>query len=154
MPAPERNEEILHQVIDRFWETIPLTWNQIRGHIRAIAAEHYGMTVEQFNILRLVRKGIQSASELAEVKQISRPAVSQTIEQLVEKGLITRQQSKGDRRFVKLELTDSGHSLLAAIHEENRAWMAGKLGNLQTEELACLLKGMNLLLEAFQETDL
>ncbi len=154
MPESEATQELLHQTIDRFWETIPPTWNRIRGHIRSIAAENYGMTVEQFHILRLVRKGIQSASELAEIKQISRPAISQAVDLLVEKGLLTRQQSTGDRRFVTLELTDSGHDLLNAIHGENRDWMVEKLSPLQPDELACLLRGLEVLKQAFEDTEL
>ena len=154
MHLSETTQELIQQSIDRFWETIPPTWNIIRGHIRGIAAERYGMTVEQFHILRLVRKGIQSMSELAEVKQISRPAISQAVDLLVEKGLLTRQQSEDDRRFVRLELTDSGCGLLNAIHEENRAWMIEKLRVLQPEELTCLLRGMEVFKEAFEDNEL
>ncbi len=154
MYLSETTQELVQQAIDRFWETIPPTWNIIRGHIRGIAAEHYGMTVEQFHILRLVRKGIHSMSELAEIKQISRPAISQAVDLLVEKGLLTRQQSEDDRRFVKLDLTDNGHGLLNAIHEENRAWMVEKLSGLQPEELSCLVRGMDIFKEAFEENEL
>ena len=147
-------DQRLQLAIDRFWETIPPTWNRIRGHIRAIAAEKYNITVEQFHILRHVRKGIQSVSDLAEVKQISRPAISQAVELLVEKGLITRQQSTTDRRFVRLELTEDGHKLLNAIFNENRAWMIEKLNSLRPDEIDCLLSGMDVLKETFEDTEL
>jgi DNA-binding MarR family transcriptional regulator len=154
MTVPETTEELLHRAIDRFWETIPPAWSRIRGHVRAIAAEHYGITVEQFHALRLIRKGVQSVSELAEVKQISRPAISQAVELLVEKGLVSRQKRAGDRRFVRLELTESGQAMLDAIHAETRAWMAEKLGALPPDDIGCLLRGMDVFKEAFEDADL
>lgn len=92
-------EELLAQVFDQFWETVPAVWNTIRGNLRAIASEQFEISVEQFHVLRLIRKGLTSVSEIAEARLISRPAASQTVDGLVEKGLITRRQAAGDRRF-------------------------------------------------------
>jgi DNA-binding MarR family transcriptional regulator len=145
-------EEMLQQTIDRFWETIPPTWNQIRSNIRGIITENFDITIEQFHIIRHVRKGIRSVSELAEEKQISRPAISQAVDILVEKGLITRQQSAGDRRFVLLELTESGDELLNTIFRMNRKWMAEKLSGLSDDELTTVLKGMEILKKTFESS--
>jgi MarR family transcriptional regulator, 2-MHQ and catechol-resistance regulon repressor len=142
-------EELIQQTIDRFWETIPATWNQIRSNIRGIITENFDITIEQFHILRHVRKGIRSVSELAEEKQISRPAISQAVDILVEKGLVTRHQSPGDRRFVQLELTESGDELLNTIFHMNRKWMAEKMSALSSEDLTKALQGMELLKQTF-----
>ena len=71
-------------------------------------------------------KGFTSVSELAAIRQISRPAISQAVDVLVEKGLISRQQEAEDRRFVHLLLTPNGEALLNKIFQENRAWMMEK----------------------------
>jgi DNA-binding MarR family transcriptional regulator len=142
-------ELLLHQAIERFWETVPPTFNQVRNNLRRIAIENFEISVEQFHILRHIRKGIKSVSELAEVKKISRPAISQGVEQLVEKGYISRQQSAKDRRYVKLELTQSGNDLLNTIFERNSCWMLEKMAALDTEELNCLIKGMEVLNKTF-----
>ncbi len=145
------SEEQLQKTIDRFWETVPPTWNRIRGRIRATAAENFEITVEQFHILRHIRKGIGTSSELAEAKQISRPAVSQAVDILVQKGLVTRRRSTDDRRRVKLELTESGDELLNAIFRRNRAWMKERLMLLDESDLTCLFDGLRLLQETFDE---
>ena len=145
------SEETLQQAIERFWETIPPVWNQIRGNVRAIAAESLHISVQQFHILRHIRKGIRSASELASVSQLSRPAISQSVDVLVERGLITRRQSAQDRRYVELELTPSGTDMLNAIFEENHRWMMQKLASLSQEELGNILLGMKALKDAFME---
>ena len=130
--------------IDRFWETIPPTWNQIRNNLRSIATENFGISVEQFHILRNIRRGVKSVSDLAEVKQISRPAISQAVEMLVEKGYISRQSNPQDRRYIELTLTADGSALLDTIFEKNRQWMAEKMANLSPADLQIIQTGMDL----------
>jgi DNA-binding MarR family transcriptional regulator len=145
------SDKTLHLAIDRFWETFPSVWDMIRGNIRAIATENFEITVEQFHILRHIRKGRGSVSELAEVKQISRSAISQAVDVLVDKGLITRQTKPEDRRYVTLELTKNGNDLLNAIFERNRAWMMIKMASLSQEELNNINRAMELLKKTFDQ---
>jgi DNA-binding MarR family transcriptional regulator len=135
----------VQQVIDRIWETIPPTWHRIREQLRGTAVEQFGITVEQFHILRHVRKGAGSVSGLAEVKQISPSAISQAVDLLVEKGLLARAQDQNDRRRVLLTLTEHGTELLGSIFQQNRAWMKEKLARLSADELAALDQGLALL---------
>ncbi len=142
-------EDLGQRVIERFWETIPTIWSQVRNNLRRIATEHYEISVEQFHILRHVRKGINSVSELAEVRQISRPAISQGVEALVEKGLISRQQDADDRRYVNLQLTPQGNDLLNQIFQENHAWMLSKMDDLDPEALSRLIDALETLKDHF-----
>jgi DNA-binding MarR family transcriptional regulator len=145
------SDRILHQAIDRFWETFPSVWDTIRGNIRTIAAENFEITVEQFHILRHIRKGRGSVSELAIVKQISRSAISQAVDVLVDKGLIVRQTKAEDRRYVTLELTKNGNDLLNAIFEKNRIWMIEKMASMSQEELNNVIQAMELLKKTFDQ---
>jgi DNA-binding MarR family transcriptional regulator len=143
-------EAVINRAIDRFWEVVPPVWNQVRGHVRATAAEQFGVTVEQFHILRHIRKGIDSVSELATEKQISRPAISQAVDLLVEKGLISRHPHADDRRYVRLELTPDGDALLNAIFQKNREWMRTVFASMSAEDLDCLARGLAVLKDAFE----
>jgi hypothetical protein len=107
---------LLPRTIEKFWETVPPAWNAIRAFIRETAARDFDITVEQFHILRHVAKGSGSISELAQAKHISRPAISQAVDMLVNKGLLTRCQDERDRRFVKLELAARLPGLAAHRH--------------------------------------
>ena len=151
MTTPPSEESRLH-AIDRFWETIPPTWSRIRSYIHTAATENFGVTVEQFHILRHIRKGNHSVSDLAEAKGISRPAISQAVDTLVIRGLVARQQSTLDRRCVELELTQNGDDLLDAIFKHNRAWLMEKLAVLSEDELDRLVCGMEILDKTFAET--
>lgn len=142
-------EPQIQRAIDSFWEHLMPAWNQVRKHARDLAVENSDISLEQFHILRLVRRGIVSVSDLAQERQISRSAVSQVVETLVGKGYITRQENPQDRRFIDLALTPSGRQIITSIFEQNRAWMARKLVVLTPEELEALVQGMEALEKAF-----
>ena len=144
---------LAQQAIDRYWETFPTGWQQNSGNIRKIAAERFDITVEQFHILRHINKGVTSVSELAETRQISRSAISQAVDILGERGLITRRQDADDRRFIQLELTASGANMLQTIGQTNRAWMAEKLSGLSTDELQTLCQAFEILHHTFTEAE-
>ena len=143
------NQQSILTAIEAFWGTIPSVWNLIKGNIRSIAVEHYDISVEQFHILRHIRKGLTSVSELAQVKQISRSAISQAVDVLVERGLICRMQNALDRRNIPLELTRAGDELLDTISEKNRAWMGAQMSALTVQELDTLTCAMEILSKTF-----
>ncbi len=143
--STDTKEALRQQVIDRFWETVPPMWGQVRNNLRCIAAEQFEISVEQFHILRHIRRGITLVSELAAARQISRPAISQAVDALVEKGFISRQQDAADRRYVHLALTPSGDELLNKIFQQNRAWMMEKIDGLNEEQMVKVIEGFEVL---------
>lgn len=139
------SENLRDRAIDRFWETVPPLWNSIRSHIRATATANFDITVEQFHVLRYVRRGTDSVSELATAKNISRPAISQAVEILVKKGLLTRVPSKEDRRCVELVLTEAGNNLLDTVFKETRGWMKDRMQDLSPDDLETIAKAMEIM---------
>jgi len=139
------SEQLKDQAIERFWETVPPLWSTIRSHIRTVATANFDITVEQFHVLRYVRRGTDSMSELATAKNISRPAISQAVDILVNKGLLTRIQSTHDRRFVDLALTPAGNGLLDAVFKNTRAWMKERMSTLSADELGTIAKAMDVM---------
>ena len=136
------SDRLRDQAIDRFWETVPPLWNTVRSHIRKVATAKFDITVEQFHILRFVRRGTASMSELATAKNISRPAMSQAVEILVKKGLLTRVQSTQDRRYFDLALTEAGNKLLDTVFQETRAWMKERMLGLTVADLETIVRAM------------
>ena len=139
------SENLRERAIDRFWETVPPLWNSVRSHIRATATANFDISVEQFHVLRYVRRGTDSVSELATAKNISRPAISQAVEILVKKGLLTRVPSKEDRRCVELVLTEAGNNLLDTVFKETRGWMKERMRELTPDELETVAKAMEIM---------
>ncbi len=148
------DEELLRNTIERLWESIPPVWGKVRGNVRANAVEDLNVTLVQFHILRHIRQGAHSVGELAEMQQISRPAVSQAVELLVEKGLVFRKQESRDRRFIFLDLTETGNYMLNAIYNKNRLWMAEKMVSLSSEDLNAIIRAMAILKKAFVTSEI
>jgi DNA-binding MarR family transcriptional regulator len=139
------SDKHLQKAVDVFWEALPLFWHSLRNYIRQITAEQFEITVEQFHILRHIRMGEKTVRDLALVKQISRPAISQSVDTLVNKGLIARQQDSQDRRNVYLELTVEGGVLLDTTYDRTRRWMEGAFSSLDEDDLNRLIEGLEAL---------
>jgi DNA-binding MarR family transcriptional regulator len=143
--STKSSEKQLQKAVDSFWEALPPFWHSVRNFIRLLAAEQFEITVEQFHLLRHIRKGHATVSELAQVKQISRPAISQSVDALVNKGLLARRPDARDRRNVQLELTGEGDNLLDTIFNQTRAWMAESFSALDEDDLHRLVQGLEVL---------
>jgi DNA-binding MarR family transcriptional regulator len=136
-------------VIDKFWESIPLAWRQMRNQIRHIALENFKMTEEQFQVLRRIRQGTVSVSALALVSLTSRSAVSKIVDALVRRGLVNRSQDPLDRRNIPLALSSEGQREMEEIFKEAEIWLSARFENLSSEELNTLTKGMEILCNVF-----
>jgi DNA-binding MarR family transcriptional regulator len=136
-------------LVDKFWESVPPAWRKTRSQIRHIAVEKFHMTEEQFQVLRRIRKGSTSVSMLAATSQTSRSAVSKTVDALVRKGYVDRNQDPEDRRNVPLALTTEGQRVMDAIFAEAEAWISTQLESLSKTELEGLFQGMESLRKAF-----
>ncbi len=144
-PTLAPSKAMTEEALDRFWETVPPLWGQVRAHIRAAAAEQFHIGVEQFQVLRLIRTGKTSVSEIAAARNISRPAVSQAVDALANRGLLTRTQDVEDRRHVELALTKPGSELLDTVFSDTRAWMKDKMVGLSERELENVIRSMQTL---------
>ena len=143
------NSSNIPRLIDKFWESIPSAWRQTRSQIRSIAVEKYHMSEEQFQVLRRIRKGSASVSALADSGGTSRSAVSKTVDAMVRRGLIIRNQDLNDRRNIPLTLTSEGLNVLDAIYTEAEDWLSTRFDRLGVDELDTLLQGMEMLQRAF-----
>jgi len=144
-------QEQIGPAIEKFWETIPPAWHATRATIRKVAAEQFHLTVEQFQVLRRIRRGSASVSALAQASQTSRSAVSKAVDALVRRGLVARSQDPDDRRNLPLALTDEGQRVLSAIYAEAEEWLAARFARLTADELSLSLQAMEILQKAFTE---
>lgn len=147
---PHASEEV-HKAIDRFWAVFPSIWHQVRAHIHQAALEGSDITVSQFHLLRRIHGGVGSVSALAAAGHISRPAISRMVDVLVNKNLVSRTQNPEDRRQVMLALTGEGEALLKIIFDNTHLWMSDRLIQLELDELATIVKGIEALKKAFDE---
>jgi MarR family transcriptional regulator, organic hydroperoxide resistance regulator len=141
---PDSSKELL-EAITSFWDTVPSTWRIVRKEVHKTASQDFGISGEQFHILRMINKGEQCMGDLSTDLRVTRPAVTQAVDELVVKGLILRKQDKNDRRIIRLEMTPAGEQLLGQLFAKNRAWLADKLKDVPPEDLAELVRALNTL---------
>jgi len=144
-----KKRETIDQLVAVFWESVPGAWHRTREVIRDAAAEKFHLTVEQFQVLRRIRRGIASVSSIAKDSRTTRSAVSKAVDGLVHKGLVVRDQDPNDRRNIPLVLTSEGDRIMEAIFNEAEAWLVRKFESLTDEECVILRKGMEQLNKIF-----
>lgn len=71
------------------------------------------LTHRQYRILFQISAGRTYVTALSDVAQTTVAAVSESVETLVRRGLVTRGSRPGDRRVSTLSLTEQGRSTLA-----------------------------------------
>jgi DNA-binding MarR family transcriptional regulator len=141
---------MLDSLIDKFWEAVPPAWFQTRAQIRRTAAEKFNLTVKQFQVLRRIRRGLDSVSAIAEDSQTSRPAVSIAVDGLVNKGLVSRLTDPDDRRHIRLSLTGQGLRAMDEIYAETNLWLEARFAHLTPAARSQLLDALDLLQETLK----
>jgi len=94
-----------------------------RNHLRA-ALHPYGLSPEQFNILRILRgqHPTPASAKLVSERMLDKSSnVSRLVEKLRQKGYVTRGECGADRRQVDLLITEKGLDVLAALDENLEA---------------------------------
>lgn len=109
--------------------------------------ESSGVTVAEWVILRELydAKDASSPSVVAELTGLTRGAISKLIDRLLKKGLVSRSEASGDRRYQDIRLTKAGFSLvpkLAKLADENDEAFFGVLTKSEREALTAFLKKM------------
>ncbi len=141
----ESRDLLLNEAVEVYWQIMPRFWHRVRAHIREEVESRYEISVEQYHILRHIAQGVHQVSELAQLKQISLSAVSQAVDMLVVKELVTRTVNPIDRRIQNLELTEKGHDLVNWVNQGTQKWMHETLKTLDKEELQALITGIRAL---------
>ena len=72
------------------------------------------LTLAQYRVLSLVAGGDERSSLLAERLAVAKPTVTAVVDGLVERGYLVREAIEGNRRSVRLRVTDAGRDALGA----------------------------------------
>ncbi|NRQ38685.1 MarR family transcriptional regulator [Nonomuraea sp. NN258] len=121
-----------------------------RGLSAALAGED--VTVEQWRILRALADGRgHSMGELAEAVLMPHPTLTKAVDRLIDRALVYRGPSAGDRRRVAVFVADRGAELLARVDGAvagHHGLIAAAFGVERTEQLKRDLEELVRALEA------
>ena len=87
----------------------------------------FGITPEQFNVLRILRGSSPRKMMLADVteRMIDKSSnCTRLVEKLKQKGFVQREICEGNRRQVDISITDKGLTLLKKIDKSYAEWVA------------------------------
>lgn len=113
-----------------------------------------GLSFSQINILmRLFHGGDTGISEIGDQLGVSNAAASQSVDRLVQLGLIERTEDPLDRRAKRLELTPKGRVLMEKGIEVRIKWVEGITTALTPEQQESIISALTLLTEAARKTE-
>lgn len=102
-------------------ETLLALWlaaDHARRPFEALLAEHGELTLQQYNVLRILRgageRGLPTLS-IAERMIERTPGVTRLVDRLETKGLVERERSSDDRRQVVVRLSRAGRDALTPL---------------------------------------
>jgi DNA-binding MarR family transcriptional regulator len=80
--------------------------------------------------------------QIASGLEISLPAVSQLVERLVKKGLVTRTESEVDRRLTNVDLTIAGRELVKQMRQRKSEWFESILKAMPEDDKTSFRNGI------------
>ena len=90
-------------------------------------------------------------TDIANAFVLSPAAVTRTVNNLIEVGLVERFRDEADRRVVRVRLTDKGRETMLRGLEEISAMLSEVFGRMEAEDLTALIRGMDALRNALRE---
>lgn len=111
-------------------------------HAFAQALKPYGLTVTQYNVLRILRgagPGGLCRNEVGERLLRAVPDVTRLLDRMTEMKLIGRQRVDEDRRFVRTHITPKGLALLGELDVPIREIHRARLAHVGQPKLKALI---------------
>jgi DNA-binding MarR family transcriptional regulator len=95
--------------------------------------------------LSQLKSGPLTPGELAEIERVAPPSMTRTVNCLVEKGLVARDDHPSDGRSKHLALTATGRDALNRVARARDDWMLHQLEGLTKEEQDLLEEATRLM---------
>lgn len=120
----------------------------------AVAARSLGDVAEEVTLTQyrtlvvLASRGPQGLAALAEAVDVAPPTATRMCDRLIRKGLIVRRHDRGDRRLIRLTLSNKGRDLVGAVTKRRRAEIAHLLEAIPTDQQSALVNSLQRLAAA------
>jgi DNA-binding MarR family transcriptional regulator len=103
-----------------------------------------GVSPQQYRMLKLIGAGGERSARLADKLSVARPTLTATADSLVAAGLACRETEQGDRRVVRLRLTDAGQAAIVRADTAYSSWLEQVLAATgQSEQILADLRLLN-----------
>jgi len=99
----------------------------------------------------LDRRGPQRITTMAAAQGVSQPSMTQLVQRLEQRGLVTRTSDPSDGRVALVSLTDDGRAALAIRRQRNARRIAELLADLPDDDVQALSDALAAVLPAMRE---
>jgi len=143
-------KKTIEELVDRY---IAVSFS-VNKRAESLVKEQIGsdLTNDQHYMLRYInKKEICTSSELAEVFEVKKSAITAIINRLWEKGLIQRTRDENDRRVVYLTLTEKGTALFDKTEERIHKLVESLINKFDETEIKQFLNTFEKLNQVLQE---
>lgn len=141
MPVSQQFDSVLRQWTEVF---MGRSMRDFGAYMR-----NHGLSMPQVLLLyRLFYQGQCGVSDIADHLAVTNAAASQTIERLVQQGLLERNEDPNDRRAKQIALSPAGWQLIHEGIEARVRWMAELTTVLSPEEQATIVAALDALTSA------
>lgn len=96
-------------------------------------------------------RGPLTLGELAEAEGVSRPSMTVLAASLLDQGLVARESDPSDGRLVRVHITQAGKRVLEGSRTRRNAYLARRLGALDSDELGILDSAATILLRLVEK---
>ena len=114
------------------------------------------LSLRQLTILYVIREESATLGDLARRLMVTPAVVTGLVDRLEKRGYVRRGGDPGDRRVVRLTLTDAGRAASLAVEQALVDQIAARMAALTDDQLADLGRGLALLdgvLHQLEETE-
>ena len=126
----------------RVWLRLLRATRTIEGDLRERLRLGHGSTLPRFDVMATLGRypeGLRM-SELSAYLKVSNGNVTGIVERLVAEGLAERSAVEGDRRAMRVRLTEAGRTRFAEMAAEHEAWIDSLLAEFDADELNTLIR--------------
>lgn len=113
---------------------------------RLLERTETGLTLPQYQLLSMVKSGGERSARLADKLAVRKPTLTAAADSLVAAGLLEREADPGDRRVVRIRITEAGLAALAHAEDALAAVVEPLL--LETGDGEAVLESLDRLREA------
>jgi DNA-binding MarR family transcriptional regulator len=146
MPTSLRFNEVLRQWTEVF---MGRSMRDFGAYMR-----NHGLSMPQVLLLyRLYYQGQCGVSDIADHLAVTNAAASQSIERLVQQGLLERSEDPNDRRAKQIALSPAGRALMEESIEARVRWMAELTTVLSPEDQTTIIAALDALTSAALRLD-
>lgn len=111
-------------------------------------ADHELSVVQMATLMLLDAEGSRTVSDLAADLGRSLSATSRSLDQLVRRGLVCRQEAAHDRRVKQVTLDEQGRALIGRVQRRRAEAQLAVMAALSPDDRSLVMQAMALLAEA------